>query len=216
MFLILGDTVTELPVNEVVEFADVEPDAVGHMIATGLIVDSGRDAALLHPGLFTSEVGAQKAIQRAYLDIAAGTRRTQRCWTFPYKTSLIRRCPAPLLMMARYQTLGVGQRPRLGISTWPVIRTRGPRLRGLGLVVGFEGASGAGASGGRGRRVMVPRPTRGGLVALGRRAELIWLGPERSGLSVGLLDHDQKLRQDFSGFPVLNWERGVFDRMPRT
>ena len=41
-----------MPVDEVVELADIEPDAIDHMIARGLMPQMPTDAAKLHPDLF--------------------------------------------------------------------------------------------------------------------------------------------------------------------
>jgi hypothetical protein len=46
--------VPALPVDEVVEFADLEPDAIDQMAARGLVPQSGTDAAKLYPDLFPS------------------------------------------------------------------------------------------------------------------------------------------------------------------
>ena len=63
MFLILDDTVVPgLPVDEVVELADIEPDAIDHMIARGLVPQMPTDAAKLYPDLFPIEEGCKKSI----------------------------------------------------------------------------------------------------------------------------------------------------------
>ena len=119
VFLILDDIVVPgLPVDEVVEFSDLEPDAIDHMISRGLVPQMGTDAAKLHPDLFPVPEDAARGVRARAARVAGGTRRREvtaacpRFGTWSYRGSLLR--DVPLL-------------PR-----WPVFNHRAP-ASGRGL-----------------------------------------------------------------------------------
>ena len=73
VFLILDDTVVPgLEVDEVVEVADIEPGAIDHMIARGLVPQFPTDATKLYPDLFPSRSAAKMAYRRAGLRMQLG------------------------------------------------------------------------------------------------------------------------------------------------
>ena len=77
--MILHDTVVPgLDVDEVVEFGDIEPDAIDHMIARGLVLQIPADAAKLCPDLFPNAGGRQKSIPAR--PAAAAVVRAARGW----------------------------------------------------------------------------------------------------------------------------------------
>ena len=78
VYLILDDTVVPgLEVDEVVELADIEPGAIDHMIARGLVPQMPTDAAKLHPDLFPSRSAAKKAYQRGRASDGTRARRPE-------------------------------------------------------------------------------------------------------------------------------------------
>ena len=118
VFMILHDTVTSLPVNEVVEFADLEPDAIDEMIARGLVPQFGSDAAKLYPDLFPNAAAAKRAYRYHQLNVVRGTRRRgpgqgRSRETNPYREESIRVCPPA--RVARYQPSGRSQHKRLAL-----------------------------------------------------------------------------------------------------
>ena len=118
VFMILHDTVTSLPVNEVVEFADLEPDAIDEMIARGLVPQFGSDAAKLYPDLFPNAAAAKRAYRYHQLNVVRGTRRRgpgqgRSRETNPYRKESIRVCPPA--RVARYQPSGRSQHRRLAL-----------------------------------------------------------------------------------------------------
>ena len=137
IYVILNDTVVpDLPVDDVVTFQSMEPDAVDHMVMRGLVPESGTAAHKLHDDLFPSPEAARKAFERAQLDVAAGTRNRApggHSVTSSYRNISIRECHA----VARYQTLGARQRTRL-------VRVRSGQVSGSARRAG-EGVRAAGA-----------------------------------------------------------------------
>ena len=113
IFVILGNTVVQgLPIDEVVAFQDIEPDAVDLMAMRGLIPQSPTDAAEIHWDLFPSAGAAKKVFQRIGLCVETGTRlrhKQAHTGTTLYKKSLMKGCPR----VARYCRRGARQRPRL-------------------------------------------------------------------------------------------------------
>ena len=78
VYLILDDTVVPgLPVDEVVELADIEPGAIDHMIARGLVLGMPTDAAKLYPDLFPSTEGCQRSIPPGRVSDGARARRPE-------------------------------------------------------------------------------------------------------------------------------------------
>ena len=136
VFMILSDTVVPgLPVDEVVEFADIEPDAIDQMIARGLVPQMPTDAAKLYPDLFPSRDAAKKAYQRDRLSTARGP----RLGTWSNKYVVIKGCPQPPCVALFFQPLGRGQLPRFCI----VDLVKVPEVRamlevGLGPLARFE------------------------------------------------------------------------------
>ena len=108
VFLILDDTfVPGLDVDEVIDFGDIEPDAIDHMLARGWEPQMPADAAKLCPDLFTNRKAAQKAYERDRLRPGSGP-RGPRLATWPNKKSFIRRCRQPPCVALLFPTL----RPR--------------------------------------------------------------------------------------------------------
>ena len=109
VYLILHDVVVPgMPVDEVVEFKALEPDAVDELIARGLVPQWPTDALKLYPDLFSSRSAAKMTYHRAGLAVQeyprAGEEPSQgvKLVTSPYKKILIRGC----------DQFGVRYRPR--------------------------------------------------------------------------------------------------------
>ena len=136
VYLILSDTVVPgLDVNEVVEFEDLEPDAIDEMIARGWEPEMPTDAAKLHPDLFPNREAAKKAYQRDRLR----TGRGPRLGTSSYRYTSIRQCPQPPRVAFRFQPGGRGQLPRFCIAN--LVKVPDPRAvleAALGPLVLFE------------------------------------------------------------------------------
>ena len=62
---VLADVALPLVHDRVLAWEAVVPDIIQRMLLAGLAVDSPSDAAVLHPGLFSDEKQAQKALERA-------------------------------------------------------------------------------------------------------------------------------------------------------
>ena len=72
VYLILHDVVVPgMPVDEVVEFKALEPDAVDELIARGLVPQWPTDALKLYPDLFSSRSAAKMTYHRAGLAVQA-------------------------------------------------------------------------------------------------------------------------------------------------
>ena len=69
-------------VDEVVELADIEPGAIDHMIARGLVPQLPTDAAKLYPDLFPSRSAAKMAYHRAGLRMQLGPDGLR--WSHPF------------------------------------------------------------------------------------------------------------------------------------
>jgi hypothetical protein len=136
VYLILSDTVVPgLGVNEVVEFEDLEPDAIDEMIARGWEPEMPTDAAKLHPDLFPNREAAKKAYQRDRLR----TGRGPRLGTSSYRYTSIRQCPQPPRVAFRFQPGGRGQLPRFCIAD--LVKVPDPRAAleaALGPLALFE------------------------------------------------------------------------------
>lgn len=133
VFMVLHDTVTPMPVDEVVEFASLEPDAIDEVILTGLIPQMPADATRLHPKLFRTRNAAKLAYHRARLNIE----RRSRLVSCPYREVPIRACNQ--LGLVRYQPKGKGQLARLALydpGRFPDIRAT--LEAALGPLVAFE------------------------------------------------------------------------------
>ena len=103
-----------LTVDEVVELADIEPDAIDHMIARGLVPQMPTDAAKLYPDLFPNREAAKKAYQRDRLRTERA--RAARGWGHRLiRYSSIKRCHQPPCVALRFQPGGRGQLPRFCI-----------------------------------------------------------------------------------------------------
>ena len=132
VFIVLHDTVTELPVDEVVEFGAIEPDKIDEMIARGLIPQMPTDATKIHHDLFPTREVAKKAYQRGRLSVERGS----RLGTSPYREVPIRECPHARV---RYQPQGKGQLPRLAlVDPVKVPDARAVLEAALGPLVLFE------------------------------------------------------------------------------
>jgi hypothetical protein len=132
VFMVLDDTVTELPVDEVVEFGAIEPDKIDEMIARGLIPQMPTDATKIHRDLFPTREAAKKAYQRGRLSVERGS----RLGTSPYREVPIRDCPHARV---RYQPQGKGQLPRLAlVDPVKVPDARAVLEAALGPLVLFE------------------------------------------------------------------------------
>ena len=95
VFLVLDDIVLEgLPVDEVIDIADIEPGAIDHMLARGWEPQMPTDAAKICPDLFPNREAAKKAYQRDRLRTGQGS-RGPRLGTWPAKDNLYRPCPQP-------------------------------------------------------------------------------------------------------------------------
>jgi hypothetical protein len=103
VYLILHDVVVlGMPVDEVVEFKALEPDAVDELITRGLVPQWPTDALKLYPDLFRSRSAAKMTYHRAGLTVQAHSRAGVKLVTSPYKKILIRGC----------DQFGVRYRPR--------------------------------------------------------------------------------------------------------
>ena len=69
VFMISHDVATELAIDQVIDFAELEPGAVEEMFQRGMVPQWGADAARLHADLWPSTQAAKKAYQRAGLDL---------------------------------------------------------------------------------------------------------------------------------------------------
>jgi hypothetical protein len=113
VYVILNDTVVpSLPVDRVVEFGDLEPDAIDKMIARGLVPEWPGDAAKLYPDLFPSRPAAKMAYLRAGLSVGWKSQTGAELVTSPYRTILIRGC---YQFAVKYRTPGRGSKPRLAL-----------------------------------------------------------------------------------------------------
>ena len=132
VFIVLHDTVTELPVDEVVTFTDIEPDAVDEMISRGLVPQWPGDAARLCPDLFPNRNTAKQAYHRARLSVERGTKLV----TCSYRELSIRACNQ---FTVRYRTKGRGSEPRLAlVDPAKVPDPRAALEAALGPLVLFE------------------------------------------------------------------------------
>ena len=77
-----------LEIDEVVELADLEPGAIDHMIARGLVPEMPTDATKLHPDLFPSREAAKIAYRRGGLRILLGPDGPNLV-TSPYRLPLL-------------------------------------------------------------------------------------------------------------------------------
>ena len=112
VFLVLHDVVLEgLSVDEVIDIADIEPDAIDEMLAMGWEPQMPGDAAKLCPGLFPSREAAKKAYQRDRLRSGQGS-RGPRLGTWPQIYFYLRDCPHPPRVALHFQPSGRGQLPR--------------------------------------------------------------------------------------------------------
>ena len=83
VYLILDDTVVPgLRVDEVVELADIEPSAIDHMIARGLVPQMPTDAAKLYPDLFPSRSAAKRHTTAP--GFGCNWARAGRGWSHPF------------------------------------------------------------------------------------------------------------------------------------
>src|SRR5262249_4042994 len=136
VYVVTNDTmVPDLPVNEVVEFADLEPGAVDHMIDQGLVPQLPADAAKLYPTLFSSREAAKKVYRRSGLSIG----QRGKGGTAPYKGILLRGCPRLPCVAVLYQPAGRRRRPRLAlVDPAKVPDARAVLEAALGKLVLFE------------------------------------------------------------------------------
>lgn len=116
LFMISHDTATALAIDNVIDFAELEPGAVEEMFQRGMVPQWGADAARLHPDLWPTTQAAKKAYQRAGLDlehISAGLRGEKRArWgTCSYK--YLYKAMSPTSALIQFKPAGNGQRARL-------------------------------------------------------------------------------------------------------
>jgi hypothetical protein len=157
IFLVLNDVVVPgLPVDEVVTFPEIEPDAIDIMIDLGWEPQMPADAAKLCPDLFRNREAAKKAYQRDRLRTGSGP-RGPRLGTWPCKNISIRRCPQPPWVALLFQPCGRGQLPRFCMANSAKIPDPRAALEAaLGPLVKFE---------------VVEDPYQGAAPATGRAAE---------------------------------------------
>lgn len=132
VFMVLHDTVTPMPVAEVVEFSSLEPSAIDEMILRGLVPQTPADAAKLFPDLFPTRPAAKMAYHRGRLNVERGSILV----TSPYRELPIRAC---YQNRVRYRTAGRGQLSRLALydpARFPDIRAS--LEAALGPLVAFE------------------------------------------------------------------------------
>ena len=100
-------------VDEVIDLADIEPDAIDHMIARGLVPQMPTDAGQALPGPVPVEEAAKKhtSAPACGRDEARGP----RLGTWPYRDISIKRCHQPPCVALRFQPAGRGQLPRFCI-----------------------------------------------------------------------------------------------------
>ena len=104
-----------LTVDEVVELADIEPDAIDHMIARGLVPQMPTDAAKLYPDLFPSRKLQKKhTIGPGFGWNAAAAAEVGDIALIEYIS--IKRCHQPPCVALRFQPGGRGQLPRFCIA----------------------------------------------------------------------------------------------------
>ena len=140
VFVILSDVVVPgLPMDKVVEFQKLEPDAIDHMIARGLILQMPTDAAKLHPDLFSgSRNTAKQAYHRAGLRMEFGPQGL-RLVTSSYRYIFIRECNQSPFVGFRFQPIGRGQLPRFCMADpVKVPDVRGTLEGALGPLARFE------------------------------------------------------------------------------
>jgi putative DNA primase/helicase len=148
VYMILHDTTVPIAVDEVVQFEDLEPTKIDSMIERGLVPQWGADAAKLYPDLWPTAQAAQKAYQRAGLDVEriharcrtsppdGGTRA--RCRTCPYKEIFIRACTTPHFLL-RYHPNGRGQKARVALVDQARLAEARKQLEeALGSLASFE------------------------------------------------------------------------------
>lgn len=112
VYLIIHDVVVPgIEVDEVVEFGDLEPDAIDQMLARGWEPQMPADAAKLHPDLFPSREAAKKAYQRDRLRTGKGA-RGPRLGTSSGISLSTRGSPHPPCVALLFQPSGRGQLPR--------------------------------------------------------------------------------------------------------
>lgn len=132
VFMVLHDTVTPLPVDEVVDFSGLEPDKIDEMVLRGLVPQTPADAAKIYPDLFPTRPAAKMSYHRGGLNVERGTILV----TTPYREVPIRAC---YQYRVRYRPAGRGQVPRLALydpEKFPDIRAT--LEAALGPLVAFE------------------------------------------------------------------------------
>jgi hypothetical protein len=111
VYLIIHDVVVPgIEVDEVVEFGNLEPDAIDQMLARGWEPQMPADAAKLHPDLFPSREAAKKAYQRDRLRTGKGA-RGPRLGTSSGISLYTRGSPHPPCVALLFQPSGRGQLP---------------------------------------------------------------------------------------------------------
>lgn len=116
VYLILDDTVVPgQRVDEVVELADIEPGAIDHMIARGLVPQFPTDALRLYPHLFSSRSAAKMAYRRAGLRMQRGPDGLNVVTSLNRNIS-IKGCDHVPCVAFLYQPVGRGQLPRFCIA----------------------------------------------------------------------------------------------------
>jgi hypothetical protein len=143
VYLIIHDVVApNIEIDEVVEFGDLEPGAIDHMIDRGLILQMPTDASKVWKDLFPSRSAAKMAYRRAGLSIRKcppGPGPRVRLVTSPGISISTRRCDQPPWAALAFQSRGRGQVPRLALVN--LLKFPDPRavlVAALGPLVKFE------------------------------------------------------------------------------
>ena len=103
--LVLTDVPLPMPLAGTLDAAEMEPGPSDLMLAEGgMVFENARHAASAYPDLWSAHTAAAKALERG------------RSRTFPYRDTLIRKCPTPRqeagdLVEVAYQVAGAGQKP---------------------------------------------------------------------------------------------------------
>jgi hypothetical protein len=132
VYVVLDDSVTSLPVDEVVEFDVIKPDRFDEMVVRGLVPEFSADAAALYPDLFKTEIAARMAYHRRAKREAAGESVSS-----PYKNLLI--SARNTLREVRYKPAAARSKPRSAL--YSPTKTADPRAvieAAVGPLASFE------------------------------------------------------------------------------
>ena len=145
VFMISHDVATELAIDAVIDFAELEPGAIEEIFQRGVIPQWGADAKRLHPDLWPTTQAAKKAYQRAALDLEqifaelreAGLCKAGQRGTFPYK--YLYKAMSPSAALIKFQPAGPRAKQRLVLVDPVKVRDARSRLEAaLGPLALFE------------------------------------------------------------------------------